>query len=241
MKAIILAAGAGTRLTPVTNGLPKCLVPFGFEPLIDRQMRALHSAGVEDIVVVTGYEAARIRHHCGSRVGYTEVRYIENPDFATTNSIYSLHLAGSELDTDCFLVNCDIVFPPELAQRLAQAEHGNSIAVDSHVNLVAGEMNVVMQEGGLVTAIGKELNPDSAHAQSVQVVKFDAAGAGVVRDEVERLIRQGELDAFPTSAFGPLIEEGQLFAVEAGDLPWAEIDSLDDYNEALRFTLPRLS
>ena len=240
MKAIILAAGAGTRLTPVTNGLPKCLVPFGPEPLIDLQIRALRSAGVEDIVVVTGYEAAKIRDHCGSRVGNTGVRYVENPDYATTNSIYSLHLAGVELDTDCFLLNCDIVFPPELAQRMIETEHGNSIAVDSRASLVAGEMNVAMKDGR-VTAVGKGLNPESAHAQSVQVVKFDGAGAAAVRDEVERLIQRGNHDDFPTSAYGPLIDAGLLFAVEAGDLPWAEIDSLEDYNEAVQSTLPRLS
>ena len=98
MRAIILAAGTGTRLRPLTAGCPKCLVPMGKQVLIDFQLNALRAVGVDDIVLVLGYEADQVRSHCG-----TGVRYIDNTAFATTNSIYSLYLARHELTVDTFL------------------------------------------------------------------------------------------------------------------------------------------
>ena len=234
MRAIILAAGAGTRLQPLTNSCPKCLVPLGRQPIIEYQIQALGQLRVTDIVLVVGYEAPQIRQHCAGRA-----RFIDNPDWASTNSIYSLYLARDELDTDTFLFNCDIIFGPQVLKRMVQADAPSAIAVDSAVALQAGEMNVVL-DGGTVTEIGKHLDPDAAHAQSAQLVRFDAAGARLVADEVARLVADDARDAFPTSAYGPLIATGGLGAVEVGDLPWSEIDSLEDYDRSATQVLPRL-
>jgi choline kinase len=236
MRAIILAAGAGTRLNPLTNGCPKCLVAAGAKVLIDYQLDALHAVGVRDIVVVVGYEAGRIRDYCGARV-----RYVENPDFLTTNSIYSLYLARRELDADTFLFNCDIVFHPLVLERMLAAGRPNVVAVDSRLGPTAGEMNVAFDRHGRVAAISKNLESAQAQAQSMQLVKFDAAGARLVRDAVETLIAQQHRDTFPTSAYLPLIQAGTLYAVEAGDLAWGEIDSLPDYERVLAEVVPQLA
>lgn len=235
MKAIILAAGAGTRLNPLTNGRPKCLVPVGAGTLIDYQLEALRQAGVGEIVLVVGYEAGQIRAHCGAAV-----RYLENPDYLKTNSIYSLYLAAAELDSDTFLFNCDILFHPLILRRMIASGHPNAVAVDSQVKRLAGEMNVALDSQGRVLAISKQLDPSRSQAQSVQLVRFDREGARAVRREVERLVQQQHKDVFPTSAYGPLIQRGVLHAVEAGDLPWGEIDSLEDYERTLGEVLPRL-
>ncbi len=236
-RAIVLAAGAGTRLNPMTNGLPKCLVPFGERRLVDLQIAALQAAGVEDIVLVVGFETDQVRRHLR---GLPDVRFVENPDFGSTNSIYSLYLARAFLDRETFLFNCDIVFHPALLERMLAGDRPNAIAVDSRMQRVPGEMNVRIRDGGEVTAIGKSLDPSSCQAQSVQLARFDSAGARSVAEEVERLVAGQRKDVFPTSAYGPLIERGELFAVEGGDLPWAEIDSVDDYNAAVSSVLPRL-
>lgn len=233
MKAIILAAGAGTRLAPLTEGCPKCLVKVGSRSLIDYQLDALHQAGVDEVVLVLGYEAAQVRAHCGSGA-----RYLENPDYLTTNSIYSLYLAAAELDSDTFLFNCDILFHPQVLQRLLVFP--NAVAVDGRVARVAGEMNVACDHQQRVQAISKQLAPAESHAQSAQLVKFDRQGALEVGAEVQRLVREQHRDVFPTSAYGPLITRQQLFAVEVGDLPWGEIDSLEDYERVSREVLPRL-
>ena len=236
MRAIILAAGVGTRLSPLTNGCPKCLVDVGEKPLIDYQLEALHGVGVDDLVLVVGYEADQIKTHCGSGV-----RYIENPEYLTTNSIYSFYLAREELDTDLFLFNCDVVFEGAVLQRMLASGHPNVVAVDSHAPKTAGEMNVVCDRDGRVQEISKQVDPGTADALSTQLVKFDAAGARAVAAEVEVLISEGRKEVFPTTAYRPLISAGSLFAVEGGDLPWAEIDSIEDYEHAVSNVLPLLT
>ncbi|MFH1573954.1 MAG: phosphocholine cytidylyltransferase family protein [Acidobacteriota bacterium] len=235
MRAVILAAGAGTRLNPLTNGCPKCLVDVGGRLLIDYQLEALSKAGVEDIALVVGFEAEQIRRYCG-----TQVRYIDNPDYATTNSIYSLHLAAAEFDTDTFLFNCDIIFHAEMLTRMLDSGHPNVVAVDSQAERVPREMNVSFDMEGRVSAISKELDPARAQGVSVQLVKFDACGADQVRQEVARLVAQQRRDVFPPSAYGILIQAGSLYAVDAGDLAWGEIDSLEDYARVVHQVQPCL-
>ena len=169
-RAIVLAAGAGTRLNPMTNGLPKCLVRFGERRLVDLQIAALQAAGVEDIVLVVGFEADQVRRHFR---GLPDIRFVENPDFGSTNSIYSLYLARSLLDRETFLFNCDIVFHPALLERMLGGDGPNAIAVDSQVPRLTGEMNVRIRESGAVAAIGKNLDPSGCQAQSVQLARFD--------------------------------------------------------------------
>ena len=151
-----------------------------------------------------------------------------------------MYLARHELDADTFLFNCDILFHPQVLERMLAAAKPNVVAVDSLARRVAHEMNVALDREKRVRVISKELDPAQAQATSIQLVKFDAAGARTVGQEVERLIQEQHRNAFPTSTYGPLIQAGQLFAVEAGDLPWTEIDSLADYHRALSEILPRL-
>ena len=234
MRAIILAAGAGTRLRPLTEGCPKCLVPIGGRPLLDHQTAALRAAGVDEIVIVVGYEAQQVRDHCGDGA-----RYVDNDAWATTNSIYSLFRARDFLEGEVMLFNCDILFGPPLALRLA-AGPDSAIAVDSQAPRLAGEMNVRIDGGGRVIAIGKDLEPSTTQAVSVQLARFDAAGADLVRTDVERLVAADDHEAFPTSAYVSLIAAGGLRVVEAGDLRWAEIDSLTDFERARDEVVPHL-
>lgn len=235
MRAIILAAGAGTRLIPLTNGCPKCLVAVGRRRLIDYQLAALRSVGVDDLVMVVGYEAGQVRDYCGPTV-----RYVDNPDYLTTNSIYSLYLARHALDADTFLFNCDILFDPEILRRMLAGDRPNAIAVDCGAARLAGEMNVAFDVAGRVSAISKALDPATAQAVSMQLARFSAQGARTVRGEVERLVDERRRDVFPTSAYGPLIAAGTLFAVDGAGLAWGEVDSLADHERAVTEVVPRL-
>ncbi len=235
MRAIILAAGAGTRLQPLTDDRPKCLVSIAGKALLDYQMDALRAVGVDDIVLVVGCKSEQVRAHCGAAV-----RYIENADYLTTNSIFSLYLAAAELDCNTFLFNCDILFHPQILQGMMASPHANVVAADRRVERIENEMNICCDSAGCVTAISKSLDPQRAQAQSVQLVKFDAAGARSVRGEVVRLVEEDHKDAYPTSSYGPLIAERSLFAVDVSGHAWGEIDSLEDYQNAQERVVPRL-
>lgn len=251
MRAIILAAGLGKRLYPLTANRPKCLVDFGNGAILDHQIDAMLALGVDDFVIVVGYEAEQVIVHCtdklrdghGSVRVRARVRFVENPDYDRTSSLYSLFLAQHELDTDLFLLNCDIVFHTQIARRLAEIDRPNVIAVDLKAPRPVGEMGVRLTAqdgvGDCVGAISKQLDPATSHGLSAQVARFCGSGARTLAAEVERLAAQ-EGQLFPTSAYGPLIAARQLFAVDVSDLPWAEIDSIEDYEQAIEHALPRM-
>src|SRR6476619_1703843 len=113
MRGIILAAGKGSRLNGTAGDRPKCLVEIGGVTLVERQIRALELAGVDDITVVVGCQAEWVRARCGNRV-----TYVENTRYAETNSLYSLWLARALLYEGFVVLNCDVLFHPVLLDDL---------------------------------------------------------------------------------------------------------------------------
>ena len=120
MKAIILAAGMGTRLRPITNSLPKCLVPVNSKPILEHQLDALAMAGIRDVVLVVGHLAQLLSDKYGASYGGLNIQYVENRLYDQTNNIYSLWLARHHLNSQVLLLEGDLVFEPELLQRLIQ-------------------------------------------------------------------------------------------------------------------------
>jgi len=235
MRAIVLAAGLGTRLKPLTENCPKCLVTLKGKTLIDYQLDALEWAGIDDVVVVIGAKADQIRAHCGNRV-----RYIENNEFSTTNSIYSLYLAAHELSDEVFLFNCDILFDPNVLTKMLDVPKGNVLAVDTKVERVRDEMNVRFDLEGKIIEISKKLEPTRAQAQSVQLIKFDSLGARMLREEVARLIQANNTETFPTEAYGPILKSLGIFIADVSDYAWGEIDNIKDYRHVCDYVVPAL-
>src|SRR3954469_20444218 len=122
MRGIILAAGKGARLNGTAKESPKCLVELGGVTLVERQIELLKRAGIRDITVVAGCQADRVRRACGHRV-----TYVENAQYAQTNSLYSLWLARPLLYEGFVVLNCDVVFHPVLLDDLLTAHHGNAL------------------------------------------------------------------------------------------------------------------
>ncbi|MEE3234166.1 MAG: phosphocholine cytidylyltransferase family protein [Candidatus Latescibacterota bacterium] len=235
MRAIVLAAGLGTRLKPLTDSCPKCLVTIKGKALIDYQLDALELVGVDDIVVVVGAMADQVRAHCGNRV-----RYIENPQFSTTNSIYSLYLASQELCEEIFLFNCDILFHSNVLKMMLEEPKGNVLAVDTQVARVPDEMNVCFDLKGRIVEINKNIEPARAQAQSVQLIKFDSSGAKVLGEEVTRLIQADNTETFPTAAYEPILKRYGIFITDVSDFAWGEIDNLEDYKYVCDHVVPSL-
>src|SRR3954468_16355016 len=124
MKGIILAAGKGSRLNGTAGDKPKCLVETGGLTLIERQMQVLERAGVDDIAVVVGCQADRVRTTCGQGVAY-----VENSRFAETNSLYSLWTARALLYEGFVVLNCDVLFHPALLDDLLTTHHDAALLI----------------------------------------------------------------------------------------------------------------
>jgi len=132
MKAIILAAGLGTRIRPLTDTQPKCLLAVGGRPILLNALGILAQQGVDETTIVVGHLGSVIRSTVGDRVGRMAVRYVENPIYARTNTSYSLQLAlqGLSLPATLLLLEGDVFFEPELLAALIRHPAPNLTALE---------------------------------------------------------------------------------------------------------------
>jgi len=237
-RAVILAAGAGTRLVGSDIPRPKCLAPFDGVPLIDLQMRALHSCGIDDVTVVIGFEADLVRRACGPAV-----RFIENSEYAQTNSLYSLWLARPLLQGSVVIMNCDVLFHPMLLLDLVTSWHDEAVLV-AHPEPDAPpfgeeEMKVRVRRGRVVE-MSKDLPVHHADGENVGIVRFGARGAPALARVLDRLVTAGHVRDWAPRAFAEYARRHPLFAVGTRGLPWTEIDTADDYAYAARRIFPAI-
>src|SRR5215213_2539197 len=166
MKAIILAAGKGTRLNGV-DLKPKCLFEVGDRTLLDRQMSALREAQIDEIVLVLGFEAERILRRCPPSTSF-----VINERFGETSSLYSLWLAKEHLVDGFVVLNCDVLFHPQLLTKLLTAPVDDALLVDfvgaQRSALGEEEMKVKVRDG-LVVDISKAMDPAEADGENVGV------------------------------------------------------------------------
>lgn len=238
MKAIILNAGKGGRLAPLTDSRPKCLIEVGAKTLLDHQLTALRSVGVREIVLVLGYRREQIIEHLA---GYADLAFtfIENPDFAVTNTAYSLWLARHEMTDDFVYLNGDVLFHPEVMRRLAGATAANALAVERKA---CGDEEVkAVIDGNRITAIGKHLSPEISFGEFIGLARFSKTMAPLFRRTLEQVIEHERLlkDYFEV-ALERMCASTLLTAVDISDLPCVEIDFPEDLERARDQVLPLL-
>lgn len=238
MRGVILAAGKGSRLNGTAGDKPKCLVEIGGMTLLERQMRALRSAGVDDIAVVVGCQADRVRAACGNGV-----TYVENVRFAETNSLYSLWTARALLLEGFVVLNCDVLFHPALLNGLLTTHHDAALLIAyreaGQPPFGEEEMKVTVQ-GGRVVDMSKTMAPERAHGENLGIVKFGASSAPQLVSIMDRLVADGGTRDWAPRAFREYAQTHPLYAVGAGGYPWIEIDFPEDYHRAVRDVLPQI-
>jgi choline kinase len=238
MRGIILAAGKGSRLNGTAGESPKCLVKLGGETLVERQIRILSRAGIDDIVVVVGCEADRVRQACGH-----ELTYVENTRYAQTNSMYSLWMARPLLFEGFVVLNCDVLFHPVLLDDLLTSRHEDALLLayrDADQPAFGDEEMKVQVRCGRVRDMSKQMDPELADGENVGIVKFGAAGAAALVEIMDRLIGAGRLRDWAPHAFREFAQVRPLHAVGTRGFPWIEIDFPEDYERAARQVLPEI-
>lgn len=227
MIGIILAAGIASRLRPHTNSTPKCLLPVGGTPLLERTLRALDRSGISECVIVTGYYGEKVERFAAALGLSMSIRYVVNSDYASTNNNYSLWMAGrSAAGRDILLMDADILFDRRLIPLLLDAPHENALIMRSSGNVGQEEIKLELVEGGRVKYIGKEMDPARAAGESVGIEKFSAATASVLFHILER---RKVLNEFYEASFQEMIDGGcPVYAVDSGPYACMEIDTPDD-------------
>src|SRR5688500_3504372 len=158
MKAIILAAGQGSRLGHLTSERPKCLIDFGGRTLLDWQLDTLAANGIREAVVVTGFRDDQIEAALARRTGAPRVRTIYNPFYKVADNLGSLYIARDELSGDCLVWNGDTLVSVDLMRRvIGNHQAGICVTIDRKDGYDGDDMKVV-EAGGRLKAIGKRLS-----------------------------------------------------------------------------------
>jgi len=223
-RAVILAAGIGSRLAAVTNGRPKCLAPINGEPIRLRNIRHLKDVGITDITVVAGYESAQVRD-----VLPKGVTLVVNTRYAETNSIVSLACAAPNLRGDVFLMqNVDVLYSAGLLQRLLLHPAANACLVDSDRAYSPDEYRISVNHQGKITQYAKGLPDEDTVGECAQLLKVGREDCDAFLDSVEEIAHSSGATGFPLQAY-PILQAGKgLFPVYTAQLPWWEIDRPDD-------------
>jgi choline kinase len=235
MRGVILAAGKGSRLNGTIGDKPKCLLRVGDKTLVERQIESLQWVGIDDIVVVVGCQAERVRRTCGHRL-----TYIENTRFAQTNSLYSLWLARPLLLDGFVVMNCDVLFHPQLLEDLVTSRHEDALLISYSEEPLGDEEMKIRVRRGCVADIAKTLAPEDADGENLGVVKFGAAGARVVTRLLDERVSAGNLRDWAPKAFNDFARLRPLRVIGTRGYPWTEIDFPEDYERAVREVLPAI-
>ena len=226
-RAIILSAGQGSRLLPLTEKMPKCLIDLGGRSMLEWQLRALDQMGVAEAVVVTGFFPDLVEAEL-NRVALTQlrVRTLYNPFYKLADNLASCWMARAELSGPCMILNGDTLFEPEIAGRLLAAPSAPiTVTIDRKAAYDADDMKVVT-EGDHLRAIGKALTADRVNGESIGFLRFDADGAALFVAELERTMRTPEGPGlWYLSAINRLANAGaDVRVVSIEGLQWGELD-----------------
>lgn len=243
MKGVILAAGVASRLHPFTLTRPKCLLPIGGSTLLGRTLDNLETAGIRDVVIVTGYLEDQIRRYVGEGFPQLRVTCITNEVYASTNNIYSLWLAKDEVVRDgMVLLDGDILFDHHILTALLESGYPDVLAVKSGFLLNDEEMKVATDAAGRIVTISKNIDPALAVGESIGIEVFSPAVLPGLFDMIERkVVGEAAVDLYYEAAFQDWIDRGgTLRAVDIGDRLAMEIDTIDDFRKAEKEIFPLL-
>ncbi|MDH5589809.1 MAG: phosphocholine cytidylyltransferase family protein [Gemmatimonadota bacterium] len=233
MKAIILAAGLGSRLGPKAKGLPKALQKVGDRTLIEHQLEALSAEGVGPVVGVVGHGEGHVRTVLGD-----SVEYVVNSRPSETNSLYSLWLARQWLEGEVLILNSDLFFHPDILKRLLRTK-GSALAFDS-TSHGGAEQTKVGLNGGRITDLGKDFPETGARGENLGLIKFDAQASMTMRKRAEAIISSGGERTWVTEAVRSVLAEVEVTGVNVAGLPWVEIDFPYDLDAARRQVWPEI-
>ncbi len=240
MHSIILAAGRGTRLNPLTLNKPKPLVEILDKSLISRQVNILKSQGVNNINVVAGY--------LGKQLINNEYNVIFNNEFENTNMVYSLFCAENLLDEDLIVSYGDIAYSPEILESLIKSKSDISIVVDLKFldywskrfdNPLDDLESLILNASGEIINIGQKVNSyDEIQGQFIGLMKFSALGVKRLKDTYNYFLKDGKImnkdirDAYMTDLLQEMINMGHKLKAIKTTEPWLEIDTIFDFNNA---------
>lgn len=228
MKALILAAGLGLRLAPITNDIPKALVKVAGRPIILNQIEILFDLGIKDIAVITGFKSDLLSQEILDV--FPNVNIIENKDYMQTNNMYSAFLGKDFIDNSPFIMmNADVFFDKSTIEALINFENNDAIVVD--IGRFIEESMKVVFDGEKIIEISKEITSFHAFGSSIDVYKFSKKSGCLFFEKCSEYIKNNDCKKWSEVALNDILPKCQ-FKVCPLVGRWFEIDNKDDLDKA---------
>ncbi len=244
-KALIVAAGLGSRLKKHTEDLPKCMLDFGGKTLLQRQLDAYNKNGVNDISLIKGYKKEKIN--------YKGIRYFENTDYRNNNILNSIFYGEDVINGNIIISYSDILFDPIVVKRTLEAKHDISVVVDidwrgyyvgRKDHPISEAENVIFNSNNEVLKIGKiNTGNEDIHGEFIGMVKLSDRGTEIFKEHFHRLkkiywnkpFQRAKIfqKAYLTDFIQELVDIGIKVHVVIIESGWKEIDTVEDYRKAL--------
>ena len=242
MKALILAAGLGNRLRPLTETIPKSMVSVNGIPMIDRMIDRLEEAGINEIVVVSGYLSSVLKEHLANSSSKAAQRaeVVFNDRYSDWGNFYSVLVAKEKLAGSSFIkLDGDVVLDGNVLPKILEKDADLVLALDRSLanagTIGAEEMKITCDEDGKVNRISKEIDPTKAEGESIGIEKIRASASESFFLALEQMISDGETHDFYENAYQRMLDDGATFQIaDITDYSWCEIDTSEDLHYAMQ-------
>ena len=239
-KAIILSAGQGRRLLPLTENRPKCMLEIGGKSVLQWQLDALLAAGLEQISIITGFHSDQVESLLQTRYAANSgIKHIFNPFFNVSDNLASCWLAREEMNDDFLLINGDTVFEESLLGVVLNSDIAPvTLTIDSKDSYDEDDMKVSL-DGMRVSAVSKILNDEQTQAESIGMLYFRENGPQQFRATIESAMRKPSgLKSWFLAVVDAMAAEGKVSACSISGHRWAEIDFISDLEAAEKILAP---
>ena len=231
MKVVILAAGQGERLKPLTNNIPKALLKIGNTTLLEWHLDALRKHGFNDIIIVAGFNREKIYNLVKSKKSDVYIKIVENNIYDKSGTGYSLWLGIQDIDEEIIFMDADLFYEKHIFKYLN----------DSSNILLVGKVNVdeesvkVTGENNNLREIGKKVSDRYfCYGEAVGIIRFSRKGFGVLKENLKRKVAEGDCKVEWEGILNELSEKIDIEIIDIEDIKWIEIDFKEDYEKAKR-------
>lgn len=230
-SAVILAAGAGSRLRPETDSIPKCLLAVGSETFLTRLLRQYSDVGISHVTVVAGYRAAEVSRV--TRQHWPHVEVVENRLYDRTNNMFSLALALGPQSGDLIFGNADVVYADEVFADFVTSAPTNSIAVEVGSYLDESMKVELHQETGRIVRIAKDVPRSLALGNSADIYKLSAPTVAALRALIfSEYLEAGRLNEWSERVLNALFSKHEFQPWRIAAKSWVEVDTHEDLRQA---------
>ena len=237
-RAIILSAGQGRRLLPLTENTPKCLLPVAGKPVIAWQIDALLANGIEEIVIVAGFQIGKVEALIAERYhDRSNIRVLFNPFYEVADNLASCWIARNEMHTGFLLLNGDTLLGDDLLPGLLHTQTAPiNLCIDFKASFDDDDMKVQLGPQNQVRQVSKKLSAGETDAESIGLIRFSKEGARLFREAVEQALREPEkLGSWYLAIISALARQGVVNGYSVAGSRWCEIDFIQDLQKAEKY------